>query len=311
MNHVVYEVPLLLQLAIPFFKFKGLITMCNSLKNLLIDNILSRKSSSWIQGSFLFLNFNNFLGKISYLSLIVWDLLVEGVLLVEMFLLLGLKTIELPLTNFTEVPLSSHLIEFHFNLEVRVSTKTEVFDKLSEEGFKSNQVLGHMSNKLVLRKLVKKLEDVDPQSLFLCGDDQNFTLKQIYFQLLEFENDGGIHFWNRHGSWARGLNISRCLAKLLQLLKVFVGLCCSIDRISVGVRVVLELLSCTRGELFSEARGFDFPSPVRLLAAVERVSPPIMVRLPSPSAVEGPWIWCMSRSWVFSFDVPWNSSVLQ
>lgn len=70
-NHVVEEVPLLLQLANPFFNFKVLLTMCNPLENLLVDNALSRKRFSQVQGSLLFLDFSNLLGKFNYLSLIV------------------------------------------------------------------------------------------------------------------------------------------------------------------------------------------------------------------------------------------------
>lgn len=70
-NLVVDEVPLLLQLANLFFNFKGLLTMCNSFENFLINNILSRRSLNLIQGGFLFLDFSNFLGEFSHLSLIV------------------------------------------------------------------------------------------------------------------------------------------------------------------------------------------------------------------------------------------------
>lgn len=75
-------------------------------------------------------------------------------------------------------------------------------------------------------------------------------------------------------------------------LKVSSGFCCFIDRISSGVRVLL-----------------DVPAPIRLLAAVERVSPPVVVVLPSQAAVEGPWIWCAPGFWLSLVDVPWNSTV--
>lgn len=88
-------------------------------------------------------------------------MLVEGLLLVETFLPLGLKIIELPLTNFTKVPPSSHLVDLCLNLKVRVLTKSKVFQKLREESFEFNQVLGHKSRKFVSRKFVKQLEDVD------------------------------------------------------------------------------------------------------------------------------------------------------
>lgn len=142
-NSTVEKAFLLLKLDNPFIDFKGLLTMCNPFENLLVDNALSRKRFSQIQGRLFFVDFNNLLGKFSYLSLVVRDLLVESLLFVETFLLLGLKIIEFSLTNFTEIPLSSHLVDLRLNLKVIMPTKSEVFDQLCEESFKFNQVLVH------------------------------------------------------------------------------------------------------------------------------------------------------------------------
>lgn len=87
------------------FDFKGIFTMWNPFKNFLVDSILSRKRFSCIQRGFLRFHFSNLLIQFSYLSLIVRDLLIDGLLLAETLLFLVLEVTKFLLTVLTKVPL--------------------------------------------------------------------------------------------------------------------------------------------------------------------------------------------------------------
>lgn len=113
--------------------------MRDSLQNFEVDNFLGRKLFSCLQGSLLCFHLSNFSIKFDYLCLIVWNLLVEGLLLTEAFLFLGFKFTKLLLACFAKVPLKPHLVKLRHDLKVCVLTMVEVFRKLGEKSFEFNK----------------------------------------------------------------------------------------------------------------------------------------------------------------------------
>lgn len=170
-NSDVKDAFLLPQLVNPCFDFNGLFAMWNPFKNLLVDDILSRKRFSCIQRGFLCFEFSNLLSEFSNLSLIIWDLLIKDLLFAETLLFLGLEVTQFFLTVLPKIPLQSHLVDLCFDLKISISKKSEILDQLGKESFKLNQVFGNQSRKLMQGKLIEEFKDVMHQGFFFLDNN--------------------------------------------------------------------------------------------------------------------------------------------